>query len=155
MKTFKKALGLLFAAILITNCGVQKASVELDTKAKGLTAPSGKAIVYIVRPSSLGFAVKFTVNCNDKYIGATGGQRFIYTILDPGKYLFTSKAENKAELEVTVEADKIYFIDQIPQMGIMKARNKLELITEAEGREKLKTCKLSVDCAELKTSEAK
>lgn len=155
MKNLKLFFNVLVISIFIMGCAVQKATVEQDSKAKGLTPPAGKALVYIVRPSSVGFAVKFTVLCNNKYIGATGAQRFIYTIQDPGKYLFVGQAENKDELEITLEAGKTYYINQMPRLGVMMARNKLEVLNDTDGKEKLNECKLSADCAEVISSPNK
>ena len=145
MKKIRRNFWLVLVSILLTNCAVQKASLDENVVAKQLHASDNKAVVYIVRPSALGFAVKFTVNIDGQYIGATGGKRFIYAILDPGKHLIVSHAENKEELEVNLEANKTYYIEQIPTMGIVMARNKLKLLDEAEGLEKLERCKLSAD----------
>ena len=147
MKQTKLIYIIISLSFILHGCSVQKASLEADTKSKQLTAPSGKGIVYIIRPNAYGFAVKFKVTCDEKYIGSTVGKRFIYTILDPGKHKIVSKAENDAEIEVNIEADKIYYIEQIPRMGVMMARNKLDLLSEG-GKEKLTKCKLSTDCAE-------
>ena len=148
MKKITNNIWIFLLSFLLTNCAVQKASVEADSKAKQLVAPEGKAIVYIMRPGTLGFAVKFKVNCDEKYIGATGGKRFIYTIQDVGKHKIVSYAENNEELEITFEANNTYYIEQIPKMGIMMARNKLSILSVKEGKEKLSGCKLSKDCIE-------
>lgn len=147
MKQTKLIYILIFILFILHGCGVQKASLATDIKSKQLTAPTGKGIVYIIRPNAYGFAVKFKVTCDENYIGSTFGKRFIYAVLDPGKHQIISKAENDADLEVNIEADKIYYIEQIPKMGLMMARNKLELLSVG-GKEKLTKCKLSLDCAE-------
>lgn len=43
-------------------------------------------------------------------------------------------AENRSLLTVTVEAGKTYYFQQKVRMGFMKASNRLEQITEAEGK---------------------
>ncbi len=132
--------------LLLTGCSaVQKASIEADAQAKTLAAPADKALVYIVRPNPLGLAIRFNVNCDDIYIGATGGQRFIYTYQSPGKHVFTSKAENTATLEIELAAGQVYYIEQIPKMGIIMARNQLALLDEATGKDKLGSCTLSAE----------
>jgi len=142
-------IGILLFSFLMTNCAMQKASLESDTKAKQLIAPAGKAIVYVLRPSGFGAAVRFYVYCDSKNIGSTGGNRFIYTILDAGKHKIESQAENDDELEMSLEPDKTYYIEQVPKMGIMMARNRLILLNETEGKEDLMKCKLSADCVEI------
>jgi hypothetical protein len=143
----KKISSLLFGitlVFLLAGCSaVQKATVEADAQAKTLSAPTGKALVYIVRPSPFGLAIRFNVLCDGTQIGATGGQRFIYTYQNAGRHEITSKGENTAKLEINLSAGEIYYIEQIPQMGLIKARNKLVLLDEASGKDKLGACTLS------------
>jgi len=135
---------LLFIAIFFVGCSaVPKADTELDTRIKNLTPPSGKALVYILRPNSYGSMAVFNTTVNGEFIGSTGGKRYIYTILAPGTYTFSTKAENRKELPIVLEADQTYFLEQQVHMGIMSARNKLVRIDERDGRFKLQKCFLS------------
>ena len=88
------------------------------------------------------------VTANGEYIGATGGGRYIYAILDPGNYTFVSKAENESVLQIAIETDKTYYLEQKIKMGIMMARNELVRLDDAEGHEKLFKCSLSKDVKE-------
>jgi hypothetical protein len=145
----KKNFTMFFAVtlvVLLTSCSaVQKATTEADAGAKTLSPPADKALVYVVRPNFLGTAIRFKVSIDGKYVGTTGGQRYIYTLQDPGLHKIASKAENLAELEIEFAAGQVYYIEQIPRMGIIMARNKLVLLDEATGREKLNQCTLSAD----------
>jgi hypothetical protein len=146
MKKIMFAFYALVFLILFGGCSaVQKATIEADAQAKTITVPADKALVYIVRPSPFGLAIRFNVNCDGSYVGATGGQRFIYTYQNPGVHEFTSKSENTAKLSVDLAAGQIYYIEQIPQMGIIMARNKLNLLDEVTGKEKLSACTLSAE----------
>ena len=107
--------------------------------------PDGKALVYILRPTSFGGIVIMEVTSNGNYIGATGGGRYIYAILEPGNNTLVSKAENKSELQIVLEAGKTYYFEQKVKMGIIMARNELIRLDDAEGREKLLKCALSKD----------
>jgi hypothetical protein len=110
--------------------------------AKTLTPPEGKSLIYVVRPSKLGFAVGFSTSCDDKPVGKTKGHRFIYAILEPGSHkLTTTGGEKDATLELTTEAGKTYFVELVPKMGVMLARVKMQVLEEKEGREKLEKCK--------------
>jgi hypothetical protein len=144
-----KKITYLFAVtlfMLLTGCSaVQKASTEADAEAKTLSTPAEKALVYIVRPNFLGTAIRFNVKIDDIYVGTTGGGRFIYTYQNPGSHVITSKSENTAKLDIELSAGQTYYIEQIPRMGIIMARNKLVLLDEATGREKLNQCTLSAD----------
>ena len=43
--------------VVLFGCGAPKATMQLDSKAKQLKPSADKALVYIVRPSTLGFAI--------------------------------------------------------------------------------------------------
>ena len=98
-----------------------------------LTPPEGKALVYIVRPSFLGKLIQFKTFCGEELIGYTVGKTYLHTFLDPGTHKIITKAENKRELEITVEAGKTYYIKQKVGFGLIKARVKLMLLNENEG----------------------
>ncbi len=83
------------------------------------------AIVYFTRASSLGALVNFTYFDGDSPIGRFNGPKYIKYQCKPGKHLFWARSENKSYVEADLEAGKIYLIDVIPQMGIVKAGVKL------------------------------
>lgn len=120
--------------------GLTSAIAQED--AKKIVPPDGKALVYLVRPSKVGSLVTFTTTCDDKVVGKTKGNRFVYTIMDPGSHtLATTGGEKDAQLNLTTEANKIYFVEIVPKMGVVMARVKMEQLTEEEGRKKLEKCK--------------
>jgi len=118
---------------------------EQGDQARNLTPPEGKALVYVVRPARIGMGVPMTVTCDSVEVGRTGGARFVYAVLDTGAHVFASKAENRSELPIVLEAGKTYYLEQKVTMGLLYARNKLVRLEEKEGREKLLKCYLSND----------
>ena len=104
---------------------------------------AGKAIVYVVRPSSLGALVRFNVFLNDQEanseMGFTRGTEYIYFSVPPGDHKIFSKAENWAESLVSVKAGDIVFIQQDTSMGFIMARNSLLKIDELPGKYRVKT----------------
>ena len=148
MKIITKIIGIFIIGVAISGCMVQKASTEVDQKAKELVVPTNKALVYLFRATSFGGAVKFKVTCDDKFVGSTSGMRYVYTIQEPGKHVFISQAENKEELQIVLEANKTYYIEQVVKMGIVMARNKLVVNDQLSGKQKLSKCKLSADNVE-------
>ena len=118
---------------------------ERDKKAKSLSPVPGKAIVYIIRPTAYGFLVKMKLYCDTVFLGSTMAERYVYTIVDPGKYNFISKSENKFNFELTVEPGKIYYLKQQVKMGMLYASTKLKLLSEEEGKRYLLKTKLSKD----------
>ena len=99
-----------------------------------------KALVYVVRPTSMGFAIKSWFLCDDRALGVNRGSSYFFAHVDPGKHVFWSKSENVDALELELEAGKTYYIQQHVRVGGLKARTKLELLDEATGKEKLASC---------------
>lgn len=142
MKKIKFLLTSISIVLIFASCSSTKNLTTVVDPAKSLQAPEGKALIYVVRPSKVGFLINFKFYCDDEFIALTKGKTYIYTYVEPGQHTFMSKAENKEELEMVVEENKTYFLLQIPKMGIMKARNRLQVLSESEGRAALEKCKL-------------
>jgi hypothetical protein len=138
----KQKISLFLITWLFISAGFSQETEPKDSTGKVLPAISDKAIVYIIRPSSLAFAIRMDVNCDSTYIGTTGAKRYLYTVLSPGKYTFLSRSENKSTLEVSLEAGKIYYLEQQVKMGMIYARTKLKLVDEEKGKGILSKCKL-------------
>jgi len=117
--------------------------------------PQGKALVYVVRPNRAGGIIKFKFHVDGKYIGTTRARQFLYSILNPGPHLFMSKAENRSEMQLNLEAGKTYFLKQKIKIGGLKARNELIQLNESEGREMLQKCKLGRQTEMLITANTK
>lgn len=134
----------LCSCMVIASCAsAPKVSKEDSYSAKILVPQEGKALVYIIRSTTTGFAVAMNVTCNNKIVGATKGRQFIHFNLTPGNYVLASHAENKHELPLIIEAGKTYFIEQKVKMGWVRARTELIKVSEQVGRNKMKNCSLS------------
>jgi hypothetical protein len=91
--------------------------------AQGFQPPaSGKAVVYFVRATGYGFAVKFQYFHNDKFIGEFAGMNYLRYECDAGKQLFWAVSENKEFLEADLNEGGTYIIKVNVIMGAMKAR---------------------------------
>ena len=145
MKPYKWILFMFAFSFLVGCSAVGKMPTAIDMKIRDIHPPEGKALVYVVRLTSFGSIVKMEISANGQYVGATGGKRYIYAVLNPGKYIFASKAENTSELHIVLEAGKTYYLEQKVKMGILMARNELVRIDDIEGRTKLSQCALSND----------
>ncbi len=102
--------------------------------------PSDRALVYVVRPTSMGFAIKSFFLCDDEILGINKGSSYFFAHVEPGKHVFWSKSENVDALELEVEAGKTYYIQQHVRMGGFRARTKIEVLDEAAGRKALEKC---------------
>ena len=148
----KHAVKLLLVAVLLSSVGCatlpppQKMKEEVATYELPKTPEEGKAIAYVVRPSSLGTLIRFNVFVDDKEaeseMGYTRGSQYIYFNLEPGEHQILSKAENWAETNVTANAGDIIFIQQEPSMGIVMARNSLFKLQDYEGKYHVKNSTL-------------
>ena len=65
------------------------------------------------------------------------GDNYFFFMLDPGDHYFCSAAENPSVMKLTVEAGKTYYVQQHVRMGLMKARTKVESMSDEEGKAKL------------------
>lgn len=125
-------------------------------------APADKAVVYFVRPSSLGFAINFSYFDSTRLIGKFNGPAYIRYTCDPGQHLFWARSENRDFVEAELEAGKIYFIEAIVNMGAMKAAVNLEPVDPNDEKRMNRILKLmgkrsseSFSEAELKEQETK
>lgn len=136
-------IGLLIASALVTGCAsVPMANVERDSQAKTFAVAPGKSNIYIYRNESMGAAVKMDVAIDGKVAGQTAAKTYFALEVPPGKHILISKAENDSALDLTAEAGKNYFVWQEVKMGIMYARNQLQLVDEAAGKAGVSECKL-------------
>ena len=99
-----------------------------------------KALIYVVRPTSVGFAVKSWFFSDDRALGVNKGSSYFFADVDPGKRVFWSKSENVDAVELEVEAGKTYYLQQHVKVGGFKARTKLEVLDETAGKERLAKC---------------
>jgi len=140
----------IVSAVIMTGCASLPSPDEMKADIQNFTLPKlpqdGKAIVYVVRPTSLGKLIKFNVFVDDKEpkseMGYTRGNQYIYFNVSPGKHQILSKAENWAEVDFKANAGDIIFIQQNPEMGLVMARNSILQIQDLEGKYHVKHLKL-------------
>lgn len=107
-----------------------------------LQPPPGKALVFVVRPSGGANIVRFNVYVDSKddasEIGYTRSGQYIYFSLPPGSHRIYSKAENWAELQLSVNAGDVIFLKQEPNIGLFMAGNSLYQVDDIEGKYQVK-----------------
>jgi hypothetical protein len=127
----------------VKNLTVKQARKQKDGITKNLVPDSGKAIVYIVRPTIMAFAVPMRLDVDSFQVGWISTKTYLYTMLDPGEHTFISLSENEFHLKVNLEAGKIYYLEQEIRMGILYARTKLRLLNDEMGKKELCKCSTS------------
>lgn len=75
-------------------------------------------------------------------MGYTRSSEYIYFNVTPGRHKLYSLAENWAEVDIDVKPNEVLFIQQIPEIGFLFARNSLTRIEDFQGKYHLKTLSL-------------
>ena len=71
-------------------------SAKTDKKQHPRAEPQAdKAIVYVIRPTSMGNKVQSKLALDGKWLGSNRGNNYFYFTADPGDHYFCSKAENR------------------------------------------------------------
>ena len=130
MKNLIKTLGasLLLLAIF-TGCSSKDMQVAQNNDA--LKKPeNGNAKILFYRSSTLGYAVQssiFVIKDNSpKVVGIVGAKKKMVYELNPGKYIFMVLGEASDFMYAEVDANKMYYVNIVPRMGLWKARFSLE-----------------------------
>ena len=97
--------------------------------------------VYVLRPSTLGAALKLTIRDEIRDVGKTGAKSFLCWERRPGQATIIGEAENRSSVLLDLEAGKRYYVKQGIRMGVMMARNELEVLDDEEGRRLLSKCR--------------
>ncbi len=128
-------------------CGTDSVDFSADTDKKERPtpdAPADKALIYVLRPTMIGFKIHSKLAVNGNWIGVNRGKTYFFFTVDPGEQFFCSESENQSYLALTVEAGKTYYLQQKVKAGIWKARTELVLMEEFEAKKKLSDVNLSV-----------
>lgn len=128
---------------LVGCASVPMGDSKKDAELKSFTPKPDVAGLYIYRNESIGGAIRMDVEIDGKPIGQTAAKTYLYKEVAPGKHTITSKSENTDSIEVDTVAGKIYYIWQEVKMGLLYARTKLSLVSEAEGRKGVQESQLA------------
>lgn len=83
----------------------------------------GKAALVVARTVSFGGAIEFDTYLDKKMIGVTQWKsHFIKTDVTPGVHYVISKAENYEPVKLNFEANHVYYLLQVPRLGVWRAR---------------------------------
>ena len=129
---------LIISATLTGCASVKTAAPAADAKAKTFTTAPNLASFYIYRNEFLGGGIRMDVQVDGKPIGKTGPKTYFAFNLEPGTHTIVSSAENDSMLQVNAEAGKAYYVWQEVKMGLLFARNQLQLVDAAQGQSGVK-----------------
>lgn len=74
------------------------------------------------------------VSDDGKIVGSTGPSSYLCWERQPGNTVISAKSEDTSAVAVNVEAGKVNYIFLHVRMGWVMARNKLEVVSEDEGK---------------------
>ncbi len=90
----------------------------------------GKAALVVARTTMAGGAINFFNYLGKKFIGVTRGNScFIKTDIEPGLQYLIARTESLETGKLQFEADKVYYIQESPRLGIWVARVTLSPVT--------------------------
>jgi hypothetical protein len=113
---------MLAAATLLLSACAGAHMTETGT-AERVTGPaSGKALLYVMRPSMFGGAIQSTVFDGDQYIGTVSAGTHIAYQAEAGQHMFMVIGENADFMEADLLVDKTCSAVVAPRMGMWKAR---------------------------------
>jgi len=136
------AIACAAALMALTGCASLPSQEVMKAEVASFQLPkqpdADKAMVYVVRPSSMGTLIRFNVFVDNQEapseVGYTRGSQYIYFQVTPGEHKIYSKAENWAEVSLTAKAGDVFFIQQEPAMGVIMARNNIFKIDDVPGK---------------------
>lgn len=133
----------------VSGCATSPAKMAKETTGYVLPQKSepGSAIVYIYRSFGGGGAWKFTAFLDgkdaDSEMGSTYVGQYVYFYVSPGKHvIYSGSPENWAEINIDVKEGDVVFLRQNTAAISLLSRVSLELLTEIEGKYKIKDCEL-------------
>lgn len=149
IKGFCKA-AVIFSMTMLFGCAsapsVEKMQADVANYSLPKAGVADKGLVYVVRPGNAGMMVRFNVFLDDKEanseMGYNRGNQYIYFYVSPGQHVISSKAENWADMTITVKAGEVIYLKQEVEVGVMMARNGLKVLSDLEGRYLVKDASL-------------
>lgn len=153
-----KSIAALAVVVSLSGCATlpshEKMALEVSSFHLPKQGDKDNALIYVVRPSSVGTLIRFNVFLDDKEanseMGYNRGSQYIYFFVKPGQHTILSKAENWSEQFIDAKAGDVLFFKQEPTMGILMARNDLIRITDVEGKYHVKNTGIGTIIKEMK-----
>ena len=113
-----------------------------ETKANLPKIEKGKGRVFVYRPSSLGFGVRPKVKIDDKVVGVSQGQGFLYSDQTPGTHVVSTSTEWKRKATVNVVEGQPTFVKCSVYPGVVLAQIAPKQVERSVGEAEIQKCKL-------------
>ena len=138
--------GLVVCVSLVAGCAsVDWAEEERDSALKAFPAPApGMAGLYLYRDTPLGFALKKKIYVDGVCLGRTKNKTFYYKEVTPGQHEVSTESEfSDNKMTVQTEAGRNHFVEQFITMGVFVGQAYLKIVSEEEGMQHVRNCRLA------------
>ncbi len=124
-----KVIAVVILAAGLFGCATPRMnlSVPIDTD---IALEDDKALVYFIRPNSLGFKIHAAVYDNDNFIGFVPYNQKLPYAAEPGEHLFMVVSEAADFMKANLLPGKTYYVQVVPRMGAWRARFSLAPVTK-------------------------
>ena len=135
MKCYRLAGVVAVAMIVLSACAASAPRHMMfkddpTVKIAAIKPDSGKAALVVARTTKFGGAIEFDTYLDKKMIGVTQWKSYFFrTDITPGTHYVISKAESMEPAKINFEAGRVYYIHQVPRMGVWRARVSIALET--------------------------
>jgi len=107
--------------------------------------PSGKALVYIYRPSGMGMLVSYDVKANGRVVTTLQGGTYYPYVTDPGEIEFSAKTEASDSATIDAKAGQTYYLKGTVGVGFFVGHPHLRVVPAEEAEKDIADCKQLLD----------
>ena len=129
MKNGIKLIAIILLAAGLFGCATPRMnlSVPIDNN---INLQDDKALVYFIRPSSLGFKIHAAVYDDETFVGFVPYNQKLPYAAEPGEHLFMVVSEAADFMKANLLPGKTYYVQVVPRMGVWRARFSLAPFTK-------------------------
>ena len=135
MKRLSGGMLLVLALLFTSACTAPRHMIVTEgarPDIRSIKPAAGKSALVVARTTVFGGAIEFDTYLDQKMIGVTQRKGFFITEVTPGSHYVISKAENMEPAKISFEPERVYYLQQVPRMGIWRARVSNAVLTPEE-----------------------
>ena len=126
--------------LLFAGCASNEQYVRYPDQSKVVEDPA-KGRICVIRPKLAGMGISPAITDDGKSIGSTCPRGFLCWERAPGDATIAGITDTTNEVAVTVKAGGVTYIFQAIDFGWTRTDNRLEIVSEQEGRAAIEKCK--------------
>ncbi len=126
--------------LLVSGCASNDQYVHYPDQTK-IVEDANKGRIYLIRPKLAGIGISPDITDDGEAIGCTSPRGFLCWERKPGNTTISGKTDNTSVVTVDVKAGEVTYIIQTIDFGWITTENRLDIVSEQEGKEALKKAK--------------